>query len=99
MAVFDITPLILGHAESIWDRGESRRNKLSEVRAWLNDHVGEYYGKGEDPILDIGSGWEIFVMHNGKIGRPRDDEDSVITWHLDITDSAKSTHFALVWVK
>lgn len=98
MAVFDITHCILGHATSIWDRGESRQNRLVELRSWLNNNVGEYYGRGDDPVLDIGSGWEIFVMHNGKIGRPPDNEDSVTTWHLDITDEAKSTLFALTWI-
>ena len=52
-------------------------------------------------ILDtiaIGSGWEIFALHNGKIPKPNSNEDAVVTFHVDITDEAKSTLFALKWI-
>lgn len=95
MAVFDITHLILGSPD-IYDR--NHRNKFKHVKEWLAKNVGEYYGRGEDPITDVGSGWEIFVLQNGKLERARDDEDVCITWNVDITDEDKSVLFALKWL-
>jgi hypothetical protein len=96
MATFDITPLILGGRSSIWDR--SRRDTLPALRTWLSEHVGEYYGRGDDPVVDIGSGWEIVVLRNGKRTQPTEIVDTVVTWELDITDEEKSVLFALRWV-
>lgn len=82
MAVFDITERIVS-----WGK-----NDLLAIRAWLGEHVGEYYGRGEDPIIDIGSGWEIGIL------REQDkDKNTIISWYVDITDEEKSVMYALVW--
>ena len=62
----------------------------------LAENVGEYYGKGDDNVIAVGSGWELFVLFNGMPKSP-DNEDSVVTYHLDITDEAKATMFMLKW--
>lgn len=84
MAVFDITDYILGP-----------RNRLSEVISWLDENVGEYYGRGEDPVVRVGSGWEIITQREYE----NTEEFTIISWAVDITDPVKSSHFALVWVK
>lgn len=89
MAVFDISRKLFGTSKDPY-------NHLPDIVAWLSENVGEYYGKGEDPVIRIGSGWEIYATRN-----PYDDEDGtggvIISFHLDITDEAKSTLFALKW--
>jgi O-methyltransferase involved in polyketide biosynthesis len=81
MPSIDITPHILG-----------RKNQAQEIRAWLSDNVGEYLGRGEDPVLEIGAGWEI---RTERIATP---EGTASWWVVDITDAAKATHFALSWI-
>jgi hypothetical protein len=66
---------------------------------WLTENVGEYYGRGEGNVTRIGCGWEMFTLYNGKSREPTAYEDAVVTYHIDITDEAKSTLFALKWIK
>ncbi len=98
MPIFDITRAVLvaRPQRNIYDR--SRQNRFAEIEQWLVEYVGEYYGPGDDHTIAIGSGWEIFVLHNGKIPKPNSNEDAVVTFHVDITDEAKSTLFALKWI-
>ena len=103
MAVFDITPVILDVRQEydFWDRSRNAHNTvLGSITDWLHENVGECYGAGDKSsnILAIGSGWEVFKLYNGKPNY-RDDEDHVVTWHVNITDEAKSVMFALKWTK
>lgn len=86
MAIFDLTDTI------IW----GGRPAKEEMISWLSEHVGEYYGHGDQDrnVIAIGAGWEIRVTRDIE---PFTD-DLVINWIVDITDDAKSTHFALVWI-
>lgn len=87
MSVFSITDIIV----------YGGRPAKEEMISWLSRNVGEYYGVGDQDrdALAIGSGWEIRVTHDIALYT----DDLVIDWVVDITDDAKSTHFALVWVK
>lgn len=97
MAVFDISHIILGGGrEDLYTRQVPARFKI--LKEWLNENVGEYYGRGEDPVTDVGSGWEAFVLRNGSREQPKDDEDCVVSWHIDIADDEKATLFALKWL-
>lgn len=83
MALFDISNHVL----------DGGRPRIKEIVAWLTENVGEYYGNGDDPVIHVGLGWEI-LYH-----RDVDWEENYITnWVLDITDDAKSAHFALKWI-
>lgn len=82
MPVVDITHHILMN-------GRTRRKEITD---WLTEHVGQYYGPGEDTVLSIGSGWEMIVV------RERDDDDNnIISWAVDITDEEKAAMFILRW--
>ena len=100
MAVFDITPNIL-KAHGVYDPYNrdpiTLRSAMSSIREWLEDNVGECYGPGDDHVVTIGAGWEIFRMYDGKPRLPRGDHDTSITWHVDITDEQKAVMFALKW--
>lgn len=74
-----------------------RTSLMSVLIDWLNENVGGYYGKGDDNVIAVGSGWELFVLYNGKPKSP-DNEDSVVTYHLDITDEAMASMFVLKWL-
>ncbi len=81
MAQIDISEYIL-----------ASRNRLPEIINWLTEHVGPFYGRGEDPITHIGSGWEIIVV------RDIDWEENYITnWAVDISSPELSTLFALTF--
>lgn len=86
MAVIDISEHIFGN-----------RNRLTEIINWLNENVGEYYGRGEDPVIRVGSGWEIVTQREYET--ETEEEFTIISFAVDITDPAKASHFALVWVK
>lgn len=83
MAIIDITQHIL-----------DTRNLRKDIVTWLVEHVGPYYGRGDHPVIDVGSGWEIVVQYEQ--GEDPGD-DIIIGWAVDITDEAKSTMFALRW--
>lgn len=89
MSTFNLTDNI------IW---QGRRAK-EEIIGWLNDNIGIYYGVGdpERNVIAVGNGWEIRTLR--EIEYVDGDECSVTNWIVDITDDAKSTHFALVWIK
>jgi hypothetical protein len=70
-----------------------------DIRAWLEENVGECDGPGDEHVINIGAGWELFRMYNGKPEMPDPDHDTSITWHVDITDEKLSTMFALKWIK
>ena len=107
MPVFDVTSAI-ARSESIYDRNRNR--KLLALRDWLVEHVGPYYGPGEDrttvheeelnyhrkdsAVLYIGSGWQIEREWKGD---PNGYMES--WWKVDITDEAKAVLFALKWVR
>jgi len=104
MAVFDITQVVT-HTETIWDRSDSRYKNIKAMVDWLTEHVGEYYGRGDDHTdhdtkgkgsiaIRIGSGWEITRDWKG-------DPDGYVEvwWKVDITDEAKATLFALKWIR
>ena len=83
MAVFDITSRIIS-----WGK-----NDMLAIRDWLSKNVGEFYGKGEDPIIFIGLGWEIGILRE----RDEEQEHTLVSWYVDITDEEKSIMYALVW--
>jgi hypothetical protein len=85
MSVFDIT-------ENIVFGGRPAREA---IMVWLTENVGEYYGRGEAPVMYIGQGWEMLTDY------VTDDihEEIVISFKVDITDETKSTLFALKWIK
>lgn len=104
MAAFDITTIILNFRPDSYDvfyRGHNGalQSVLASIKTWLVETVGEYYGPGDDNVLYIGSGWEIFRLYDGKPGLPHPDHDTCVTWHVDITDEAQSVMFALKWIK
>lgn len=102
MAVFDITPNILNYQREYdpYDRRPvTLRSAMRDIRAWLEENVGECYGPGDEHVINIGAGWELFRMYNGKPEMPNHDHDTSITWHVDITDEKLSTMFALKWIK
>jgi hypothetical protein len=109
MAVFDITDIVTGLGRDQYDvfyRPDRFKNIMTLV-GWLKEHVGEYYGTGEDhtmpddvqnnsgtSIIRIGSGWQIERDWRG------DPNGYVeVWWKLDITDEIKASFFALKWVK
>lgn len=81
MAVLDISEFILGN-----------RNRLPEIVNWLTEHVGPLYGRGDDPVVHIGSGWEIIAVREVD-----PDENYIIGWSVDITNPELSTLFALTF--
>ena len=91
MASVDITHHILGFKPGDWHLGRNRKN---EIVSWLNDNVGEYYGHGEHPVTDIGSGWEIVVLGSVNVDGVAEYE---LGWAVDFADDSKATMFALVW--
>jgi hypothetical protein len=81
MAKFDISEHVL-----------APRNGIPIILKWLTDHVGPFYGRGEDPVTHIGAGWEIMT------DRDIDWEENYVTsWIVDITDPKLSTLFALTF--
>lgn len=104
MAVFDISAVILSSRPDEYDPfyreyNGALQSTISAIRQWLMEHVGDYYGVGDDNVLYIGSGWEIFRLYDGKPSLPHPDHDTSVTWHVDITDEAQSVMFALKWIK
>lgn len=105
MAIFNITPVILGYRTEfdpmVRDHGRTLRSALTEITEWLEKNVGEHYGPGDSDsnVLAIGSGWEIFTLYNGQAERTTEYEDTDITWNVDITGEARSVLFALKWIK
>lgn len=87
MAVFNITDTIVFGG----------RPAKEAMISWLSTNVGLFYGVGDETrgAVAVGAGWEI------RVAREIDTrtDDLIINWVADITDEAKSTHFALVWIK
>ena len=100
MAVFDITKNIVQPNGSYnpYERN-GRRMRFDEICDWLSENIGEYYGPGDNGVMLIGSGWEIFEIHNNRPPDTNSTDDAVVTYHVDITDDAKSMLFALKWTK
>ena len=83
MAVFNISTHVV----------DGGRPRIEAMVAWLTENVGHYYGRGDEEVIHVGSGWEILVS------RDIDWEENYITeWIVDITDDSKSMMFALKWV-
>ena len=83
MAIFNITQHVV----------EGGRPRIEEMVAWLTENVGHYYGRGDEDVIHVGSGWEIRYL------RDIDWEENYTTeWIVDITDDAKSMMFTLIWV-
>ena len=82
MPVVDISSKVL-------TRGKS---EVTQIILWLAEHVGEYLGRGEDPVVDIGSGWEIRTVRD-----MIPDEGTATSWVLDITDEKKFMLYVLRW--
>ena len=103
MAIFNISRLMLSDLGDYYnfnplDRTRpENRSRMGMLVTWLAENVGPFYGSGQDNVKRIGSGWEIYVLYNGHPVAP-DNEDCEVTWHIDITDEAKSTLFALKWI-
>lgn len=70
--------------------------RIKAVQQWLVDNVGQFYGRGEYRVLEIGSGWEIRAVeiHDDT----NDDSPVYLEFVVDITDEAKATAFALRWL-
>ena len=64
---------------------------MVSLTQWLTENVGEYYGRGEDPVVHVGQGWEIRVT---RVLEPI-SKDLHVGWEVDITDNEKSMLFAL----
>jgi hypothetical protein len=108
MPVFDISDIIINmdrdHNDP-YSRPDRFKNIMTLVN-WLDEHVGHYYGTGEDyavpedvrsnsgsSAIRVGSGWEIVRDWRG------DPNGYVeVWWKLDISDEAKATLFALKWI-
>jgi len=107
VAVFDITPIVVG----IDDRTDpyarpDRFKNIMYLVDWLKENIGEYYGTGEDhttpddvqnnsgtSVIRIGNGWQIERDWKG------DPNGYVeVWWKLDITDDVKASFFALRWL-
>lgn len=84
MPMIDITKHIIG---------DRNRNYYLDIRKWLVENIGEYHGRGEYPVTDIGARWEIVVTQT----EPEDDGSVATGWAVDITDENLATMFALVW--
>lgn len=67
--------------------------RIKAVQQWLVDNVGQFYGRGEYRVLEIGSGWEIKAVEDVS-----EDGTTYIEFVVDITDEAKATAFALRWL-
>jgi hypothetical protein len=91
MAIFDISHVIVD-LDGQWYR-ERDLPSIHVLIDWLEEHVGQYYGVGDRPVLRIGSGWEI-------IAKTERDADGYSTFGylIDITDEQASIHFALRWL-
>lgn len=106
MPVFDVTSAVTA-TDSVMDRFGVRTKNIQAMVKWLTEHVGEYYGRGEDntrdpepyekkghSVLHIGSGWQLERDWRG-------DPDGYVEvwWRVDITNEADATMFALKWIK
>lgn len=106
MPIFDVSRIVT-HTDHVWERNGRRYQNIKSMVDWLSEHVGEYYGPGDDParddesnnkqgtaVLYIGSGWQLERDWKG-------DPDGYVEvwWKVDITDETKATHFALTWIK
>ena len=86
MAVFNITSHVI----------TGGRPRIESMVEWLTENVGHYYGRGDEEVIHVGSGWEIVV--------DRIDHDGIeggyteTGWLVDITDEPKSMLFALKWL-
>lgn len=104
MAIFNITPVILGFRTEfdpmVRSHNRTLKSALASIIEWLEENVGEHYGPGgaDSNVLAIGSGWEVFTLYNGQPRRSTIYEDTEVTWNVDITDDKKSMMFALKWV-
>lgn len=100
MAIFNISNVILGVSRDPYDvfYRPTYYQSVTPILEWLEENVGEHYGPGDGNISHIGSGWELFRLYNGSPTAP-EDMDTEVTWHVDITDEAKSVLFALKWTK
>ena len=102
MAIFNISDIILNDLREPYNPLDrtlpENRSIIRVLTTWLAIYVGEFYGGGDGNIKRIGSGWEMYVLYNGKPTAP-ENEDCEVTWHLDITDEAKSILFALKWMR
>jgi hypothetical protein len=102
MAIFNITKAILfGGPNEPYDpyrRDRGYGRAVTPILDWLEENVGEHYGPGDENVSHIGAGWEIFRLYNGKPESPG-WQDTEVSWHVDITDEAKSMLFALKWIK
>lgn len=87
MAVFNITETI------VWGGRPAKEDMIS----WLSENVGEFYpnSDSDSDVIANGIGWQIRVTRNLEPST----KDVIINWVIDITDEAKSTHFALLWIK
>jgi hypothetical protein len=99
MAIFNITSNLL-NAHAGYDPYNrdpiTLRSAFKDIREWLEDNVGEFYGPGDDNVIYIGAGWEMFKLYDGQV-TAHPYSDTSVTWHVDITDEAKAVHFALTW--
>lgn len=84
MTTIDITRYVLNHDN----------NHFPEIKRWLGENVGEYYGPGtgRDRVVAVGAGWEIVVTEETE-----DDGAVAIGWAVEIEDSSAATMFSLRW--
>ena len=106
MPVFDVTRVVT-RTDSVMDRANIRWKNIKAMVDWLTEHVGAYYGRGDDhtrdleadvkkgsDVLHIGSGWQLERDWRG------DPNGYVeVWWKVDITNEADATLFALKWIK
>lgn len=99
MPVFDITELIMRQPYS---PPGLRTRTFKEIVKCLGEEIGEYYGRGEHPVLEVGSGWEVYVDERRELMPDLDDGEeyfhTIVTWKLDITDEEKAVMFALKYL-
>jgi hypothetical protein len=87
--IIDVTHLTRFQGDDTW-RIHSR---LDDLVHWLDENVGEAYGRGEGDVWRVGHGWEIVAK---KIGDGFDDYQ-IVNIVLDINDGPKATWAAMMW--
>ncbi len=87
--IIDVTHLTRFQGNDTW----RIHNRLDDLVHWLDDNVGETYGRGEGDVWRVGHGWEIVAK---KLSGGFDDYETV-NIVLDIDDGPKATWAAMMW--
>jgi len=88
--IIDVTHVMLGDPPT--DRRPGGKVARLAIRTWLEENVGQYYGResGITSDREIGSGWEF-----GAFSEADDKGNLKISWFVDIADEQLATMFML----